>query len=365
MLLPPGSPIHSALLQSSNGKSGIINTRDGQGVRKILAFTPVQGSDWGIVVGMAADELLLAVNQQLLIIVLVITGLVLAGTFGIILLLRPLIDSLNHELIRRRKAEQELREHQDHLEELVKERTSALCNAYKEMESFSYSVSHDLRSPLRTISGFSQILEEEYSNQLDETATDYLGRIRKGVLRMDKLIGSLLALSRLSRQAIKPEHIDMTRLVRTIIDQKREEQQCRINIRVDDVPPARGDARLIGVLLENLIGNACKYTGQQAHPCISFGCREGSDGNVYYVKDNGVGFDMKSAEKLFGVFQRLHTEKQFEGTGIGLATVKRIVDRHGGRVWAEGIKDKGATFYFTLSESPLVHQQDEWHSNCA
>jgi light-regulated signal transduction histidine kinase (bacteriophytochrome) len=227
-------------------------------------------------------------------------------------------------------------------------------------------VSHDLRAPLRAISGFSQILEDDYGNQLDDTAADYLGRIRKSVLRMDELIGSLLELSRLSRRAITPTHIDMSQLARTIINQKREEQpQCRIDIQVDDVPPAHGDAKLIGVLLENLIENACKYSTQQERPCIRFGCREDIDGPVYYVKDNGVGFDMKYSDKLFGVFQRLHTEKQFEGTGIGLATVKRIVDRHGGRVWAEGARNKGATFYFTLPESPLVIQEDEWHSSCA
>lgn len=366
MMLSEDSPIYSALAQSSKGISGILSAGDEQGVRQILAFTPVNGTSWGIAVTMAANELLLSVNRQLLLIVFVIAGLVLAGTCGVVLLLRPLLDTLHRELVKRRLAEEQLREHQEHLEELVEGRTSALCNAYKEMESFSYSVSHDLRAPLRTIIGFSQALEDEYSNNLDETATDYFHRIRKNVLRMDELIGSLLELSRLSRCAIKPESINMSQLVRTIIDRKREEQPgCRVNIQVDDAPEAQGDTRLISILLENLIENACKYSSRQEHPAIRFGYKESDDGTVYYVKDNGVGFDMRFADKLFGVFQRLHSEKQFEGTGIGLATVKRIIDRHGGHVWGEGVSGKGATFYFTLPGRAEVFQEVDWRSHCA
>jgi light-regulated signal transduction histidine kinase (bacteriophytochrome) len=356
----------TGLIHSSAGNSGVEHATDASGKPIIVAYAPLQDDDWGLVVKMDPDELYLAANQLILLVVGVISCLVLAGTAGIIWLVRPLSNTLHRELVRRRQAEYALRQHQDHLEELVEGRTNALCTAYKEMESFSYSVSHDLRAPLRTIHGFSQMLEEDYGELLDETATDLLNRIRKSAIHMDELIDSLLQLSRLSRWSLRHRHVDMQDLARSVFEQLRNEYTSqRIEFQVEDVPAVMADEKLLRVMLENLIGNACKYSAQEAHPVIRFGYLEDNGDTVYFVEDNGVGFDMKAVDKLFGVFQRLHTSEQFEGTGIGLATVKRIVDRHAGRIWAEAKKGHGATFYFSLPKSPVAVQDDELASACA
>jgi len=220
----------------------------------------------------------------------------------------------------------------------------------KELEAFSYSVSHDLRAPLRSIDGFSQALLQEYSEALDPKGRDYLDRVRSSARRMGELIDDLLELSRVSRANLAREHMDLSALARSVAaDLARREPERRVEVEIFDTPPADGDPRLLRVALENLIGNAWKFTAKAARARIEFRAEEaGGELTVYRVHDSGAGFDMKYAGKLFQPFQRLHAVSEFSGTGIGLATVHRIVERHGGRVWAEGAPDEGATFYFTL-----------------
>jgi signal transduction histidine kinase len=223
----------------------------------------------------------------------------------------------------------------------------------RELEAFSYSVSHDLRAPLRAIDGFSQILQEDYEHVLDDEAVDYLGRVRAASGHMATLIDDLLNLSRVGRRPLRRERVDLASLAKEIVEELRESQPER---KVEFVAPesivAWGDASLLKVALENLLGNAWKFTARKEGARIEFGADRkpgpGLSSPVYYVRDNGAGFDQTYADKLFGAFQRLHGQDEFEGTGIGLATVARIVHRHGGRVWAEGKVGEGATFYFTL-----------------
>jgi signal transduction histidine kinase len=220
----------------------------------------------------------------------------------------------------------------------------------KELEAFSYSVSHDLRAPLRSIEGFSQILLEDYADKLDEEGEDYLGRVRAASRRMDTLIDDLLDLSKVTRSALRRQTVDLSAQAREVAAEIRKSQSDReVEFVIADGLTANGDANLLRLALENLLGNAWKFTSKKPHARIEFGSatREGEE-QAYFVRDDGAGFDARYADKLFGAFQRLHAPDEFEGTGIGLATVQRIVRRHGGRVWAEGEVGEGATFYFTL-----------------
>jgi PAS domain S-box-containing protein len=225
----------------------------------------------------------------------------------------------------------------------------AAAAAIQELEAFSYSVAHDLRAPLRAIDGFSQALEEDCSDKLDEEGKDYLRRVRASAQHMARLIDGLLGLSRLSRGELLREKVDLTQLARQAAGRLRETSPERqVELVVDEGLEAVGDARLLTAALDNLLGNAWKFTGKSPHARVEFG-RQAHEGNpVFFVRDNGVGFEQAYAQKLFGAFQRLHSATEFEGSGIGLATVQRIVRRHGGRVWAQGEVGRGATFYFTL-----------------
>lgn len=221
----------------------------------------------------------------------------------------------------------------------------------KELESFSYSVSHDLRAPLRSIDGFSQILLEDYGDQLDSDGKDALRRVRGAATGMSELIDALLALSRVSRVELRAERVDLSALAATIAVELRQSQpdrQAEFVIARDLV--VEGDRTLLRAALGNLLGNGWKYTQPRATARIEFGCLDRENETVYFVRDNGVGFDMTYVAKLFGAFQRFHRQTEFGGTGIGLATVQRIIHRHGGRAWAEGEVDQGATFYFTLHD---------------
>jgi signal transduction histidine kinase len=235
------------------------------------------------------------------------------------------------------------------LEQRVKDRTAQLEQTNHELEAFSYSVSHDLRAPLRSIDGFSQALLEDYEGKLDTTALGYLTRVRSAAQRMNELIEDLLELSRTSRAELEREPVDLSALARDVgggLARREPERQVELVVQPD--LKVVGDARLLRVVLENLLGNAWKFTGKRARARIEVG-EERTDGQRhFYVRDNGAGFDLHFASKLFAPFQRLHDAREFPGTGIGLATVQRIVHRHGGRIWAEAQPDEGATFRFTV-----------------
>jgi light-regulated signal transduction histidine kinase (bacteriophytochrome)/HAMP domain-containing protein len=235
------------------------------------------------------------------------------------------------------------------LEKRVIERTAQLEASNRELEAFSYSVSHDLRAPLRHLDGFAQILATEPNIQNDERAQRYLKMITQSAKKMGMLIDDLLSFSRMGRKTMVCQNVDFNALLREVIAEFREEAQGReIEWSLADLPVVSGDAAMLRQVWANLISNALKYTRGRAPAKIEVGYREESGEQIFFVRDNGAGFEMKYAEKLFGVFQRLHSEESFEGTGIGLANVRRIISRHSGRTWAEGQLDKGAIFYFSL-----------------
>ena len=244
---------------------------------------------------------------------------------------------------------EQVQQHAAELEQRMAERTAQLSEANKELEAFSYFVSHDLRAPLRAIGGFSQILLDDQADRLDTDGRHYLEQVRAASQRMGQLIEDLLRLSHVSRAELHRRPVSLSMLAQTVIGDLRQAQPERV---VDCVIAAElegeGDEKLLRIVLENLLGNAWKFTGQQPQARVEFGREEREGPAVYFVRDNGAGFDMAYAHKLFGAFQRLHTESEFPGTGIGLATIQRIVHRHGGRIWAESAVGQGATFYFTL-----------------
>jgi PAS domain S-box-containing protein len=235
------------------------------------------------------------------------------------------------------------------LERLAHERTAQLEAANRELEAFSYSVSHDLRAPLRSIDGFSQALMEDSADKLDAVALAHLTRVRKATQRMGELIDDLLALSRVTRVPMIREPVDLTALARAIAEGLTKEQpERKVGFVIAEGLTAQADSRLVKILLENLIGNAWKFTSKVPAATIELGATTREGGRFFFVRDDGAGFDMAYAKKLFGAFQRMHSASEFEGNGIGLATVQRVTARHGGKVAGEGEPGKGATFYFSL-----------------
>ena len=240
------------------------------------------------------------------------------------------------------------------LEKRVAKRTGQLQMANQELEAFSYSISHDLRAPLRAIVGFSRVLLDEYASRFDAEGGRLMNIVRDSALRMGQLIDDLLAFSRIGRRQLTRSKIDMTQLAASVYDELRlTAPERNVEISIHPLPALRGDAAMIRQVFVNLISNALKFTNHGDHAFIEIGSKLEAGESVYYVKDNGVGFDMQYQDQLFGVFQRLHSAEEFEGTGVGLAIVKRIVNRHGGRVWADAKLNEGATFYFSF---PRLHQ---------
>jgi len=263
---------------------------------------------------------------------------------------RKLFTVILRDVTQNRAAEREIRRLNDELEQRVIERTAQLEAANKELESFSYSVSHDLRAPLRHISGFARILTEEFGPSLPEEAQRHLARIEQGTNRMGRLVDELLSLTRTGRQSLAIQVTELSTVVHDVIAMLEPESEGRtVEWKIGDLPLVECDPTLIRQVFQNLISNGLKYSRPRAQAVIEIGQTERAGETVIFVRDNGVGFSMKYADKLFGVFQRLHGNEEFEGNGVGLATVHRIVEKHGGRVWAEAELDRGACFYFTLN----------------
>lgn len=277
--------------------------------------------------------------------------------------LGALTDAFNAMLGRIEEQKQELQQHATRLEQRVAERTeelehrnealrrnaAELLAANTELDAFAYSVSHDLRAPLRSIDGFSQVLLEDYAPQLGDAGRDALQRVRAASQRMATLIDDLLKLARVTRAEMRTEHVDLSSMAREIVlDIQRTTPDREVEFAIAPGLQTHGDARLLRVVLDNLLRNGWKYTSKRPQARVEFMTTDQNGDRVFVIRDNGAGFDMRYADKLFGVFQRLHSAAEFEGTGVGLATVRRIINRHGGRIWAEGAVDQGATFYFTL-----------------
>jgi signal transduction histidine kinase len=305
--------------------------------QELVTYQSVPVYGWGAVVEQPVSDAFAARDENLrrLLTAYALVGLISCALAYLIL--RFITD--------RRQAENEIR----NLNKDLAERSLEVEAANKELEAFSYSVSHDLRAPLRSVDGFSRILLDEHASQLSEDGQRFLRRVRENAVNMGQLIDDLLTFSRLSRQPLKKQNVVTADLARQVLDELKQEQNGRrVDASVSDLPQCNGDPKLLKQVFVNLLSNAFKYTRKREVARIEVGSEKINGETVYFVKDNGAGFNMKYADKLFGVFQRLHRSEEYEGTGVGLAIVQRVVHRHGGRIWAEAAIDKGASFYFTL-----------------
>ncbi|HXE42971.1 MAG TPA: ATP-binding protein, partial [Candidatus Baltobacteraceae bacterium] len=258
-----------------------------------------------------------------------------------------------HDMTDKKRAEIDIKRFNAELEERVRKRTAQLEAANAELEAFSYSVSHDLRAPLRHIVGYVDILQTETEDKLDDDARTHLQTIADAAKQMGNLIDALLEFSRMGRTELRKQPVNLGQLVESAQRALRPEiQERQIEWKIGPLPDIEGDSVMLNQVIVNLISNALKYTRPRKKAVIEIGAKQSDHKIIFFIRDNGVGFDMAYSDKLFGVFQRLHPVREFEGTGIGLANVRRIVHRHGGRVWAEGALDEGATFYFSI---PITH----------
>jgi signal transduction histidine kinase len=383
-LLKPAGGDKEMLRLMLAGKRGKLEIEDSKGQWQLGVFSPVPGVPWAIRILQPIDEAFAPVTEM--------TRKVIFSVVAVLLLTAAMgwwsATRVSHPLIQLRNAvaglsgedgtqrvnfpqadeigelgrtfnqmadtivakEKDLRKANEELEQRVAERTAQLEAANKELEAFSYSVSHDLRAPLRAVDGFSRILLEEHASQLSEEGQGFLRRVRDNAVNMGQLIDDLLTFSRLSRQPLKKQNVVTADLARQVLDELKQEQNGRhVDASVADLPQCEGDPKLLKQVFVNLLSNAFKYTRKREVSRIEVGSEKINGETVYFVKDNGAGFSMSYADKLFGVFQRLHRSEEYEGTGVGLAIVQRVIHRHGGRIWAEATVDKGASFYFTLS----------------
>ena len=323
----------------ARGQEGVAEGFDYRGVSVLAALRRIPGSPWFLVAKIDQEEIYAPILMETRLIAILVAVLVLGVAVSVGFLWR------GQHLQEQRRSEGEIKR----LNEDLERRAVKLERVNKELEAFSYSVSHDLRTPLLGIHGLSGILLDKYSLNLDEKGKDFLRLIRKETQYMLQLIDDLMAFSRFERQALELSPIDMVELARTVADElKTMMPEQGLNVAIGTLPSARGDSTMIHQVFCNLLSNAIKFTKPREAGFIEVGSITGEHDNTYYVKDNGIGFDMQYAAKLFEVFQRLHSADKFEGTGVGLAIVQRIVERHGGRVWAEGKVNEGAIFYFTL-----------------
>jgi len=266
--------------------------------------------------------------------------------------------SLSIELDQRKLTEEELRKYQSQLESMVKQRTEEFESVNQELESFTYSVSHDLRTPLRGIDGFSKLLFVKYQQQLDQQGQDYIQRIRSGTQRMGKLIDDMLQLSRVSKAELKLQEVNLSNIAQLVVSELQQaDPERHVEIQIEAELKLQSDINAMRIVLDNLIGNAWKFTSKSEHAKIEIGCIIQTNEPVYFVRDNGAGFDMRYTDKLFQVFQRLHSSKDFPGTGVGLSTVARLIERLHGRIWAESEIGTGTSLYFSFNTMDINNSE--------
>jgi signal transduction histidine kinase len=363
-VVPSQDPPMQRLLASERGAVELPNS---QGELTVSHFAPVPDLPWSVLIqqpSRAAFESVDTLTRRTIwLIVAIVLGATLLAVALALHTTRPLAqlsraadalaagDLTRRVRISRRDEIGDLGRAFDHMAGALEERTVQLEQVNRELESFSYSVSHDLRAPLRAIDGFSRMLVTRHSEQLSEEATRYLQLVRDATTQMGQLIDELLRFSRLGRQSLNLEIVAPTTIARQALAQLQVDVSDRlVEVSIADLPTCRADPSLLKQVFMNLLSNALKFTRQRSPAVIEVGCRRNGGERAYFVKDNGVGFDMAYQHKLFGVFQRLHLADEYEGSGVGLAIVNLIIQRHGGRVWAEGKLDQGATFWFTLAE---------------